>query len=164
MSMAPGVVVRPMADDELQAVSAMAMAVFSVHVAADFSAEGIEVFSASAEPDQIEARNAADHFTLVAHIDSRLAGMIQMRTSGHVRMLFVLPDVHRRGIGRALVTAATERLEPAPAGPTRITVSSSRYAVSAYQRMGFEVTGETDTTSGVISVPMQRERAPTGVT
>ena len=68
-------------------------------------------------------------------------------------MLFVRPSRQRRGIGRGLLAAVGTL-----AGHTdcEFTVNSSPNAVSAYERLGFRITGSEQCVHGIRFVPMQR--------
>ncbi|TCC07480.1 GNAT family N-acetyltransferase [Kribbella soli] len=58
------------------------------------------------------------------------------RMSADIQSVFVMPDARGRGIGSALVKAATEHASRA--GALRVTVHSGRKAVPVYERLGFE--------------------------
>jgi GNAT superfamily N-acetyltransferase len=79
--------------------------------------------------------------------------MLHLRQPCHVSMLFVQSSRQRGGIGRGLLAAAG-----ALAGDTdcEFTVSSSPNAVSAYERLGFRITGSEQCVHGIRFVPMQR--------
>jgi GNAT superfamily N-acetyltransferase len=76
-----------------------------------------------------------------------------LRHPGHVSMLFVQSSRQRGGIARGLLATAA-----ALAGDTdcEFTVSSSPNAVSAYERLGFRITGPEQCVHGIRFVPMQR--------
>lgn len=57
------------------------------------------------------------------------------RCSGDIQSVFVLPEHRGRGLGGALVTAATSHALALGAG--RVTVRSGRKAVPIYERLGF---------------------------
>jgi GNAT superfamily N-acetyltransferase len=79
--------------------------------------------------------------------------MLHLREPRHVSMLFVQSSRQRSGIARGLLAAAG-----ALAGDTdcEFTVSSSPNAVSAYERLGFRITGSEQCVHGIRFVPMQR--------
>jgi GNAT superfamily N-acetyltransferase len=60
------------------------------------------------------------------------------RVSADIQSVYVVPDHRGRGIGSALVHAATEHATRH--GAARVTVSSSRRAVPLYERLGFAST------------------------
>lgn len=57
------------------------------------------------------------------------------RYSGDIQSVFVVPSERGRGIGAALITAATRHALTLGAG--RVTVQSGRTAVPLYERLGF---------------------------
>lgn len=58
-----------------------------------------------------------------------------LRLSADIQSVFVMPDYRGRGIGSALVEAASE--QATRAGAPRVTVHSGRRAVPVYERLGF---------------------------
>jgi GNAT superfamily N-acetyltransferase len=67
-------------------------------------------------------------------------------------MLFVRSSHQRRGIGRGWLSAA--RKLPGDSGHG-FTVSSSPNAVSAYERLGFHITGAEQCVHGIRFIPME---------
>jgi ribosomal protein S18 acetylase RimI-like enzyme len=149
--------IRRMESGEAEAVATLVMASFSECVAADYGPEGVETFTEFARPASLIERDQTDHSTLVAEADGRLLGMVQLQRPGHVRMLFVAPDMQRQGIGRALLDAALEIAARQHPDVTTVTVNSSPYAVEPYRRMGFAVVGPPEIKCGVISIPMTKQ-------
>jgi GNAT superfamily N-acetyltransferase len=60
---------------------------------------------------------------------------VMSRMSADIQSVFVIPDARGRGIGSALVKAASEHA--LGAGALRVTVHSGRKAVPVYERLGF---------------------------
>lgn len=89
------------------------------------------------------------HLTFIARLPSgHMVGMAWLalvprvprpgttsRTSGDVQSVFVLPEQRGRGIGSALVEAASARA--LAVGASSVTVQSSRRAAPLYERLGF---------------------------
>jgi GNAT superfamily N-acetyltransferase len=78
--------------------------------------------------------------------------MLHLREHSHVSMLFVRSSHQCRGIGRGLLSAA--RKLPGDSG-RGFTVSSSPNAVSAYERLGFHITGAEQCVHGIRFIPME---------
>ena len=95
------------------------------------------------------SRHGRSHHAFVARShDGVLVGMAWLalvprvprpgRTSRHsadIQSVFVVPDERGKGIGAALITAATRHALEVGAGP--VTVHSGRRAVPLYERLGF---------------------------
>ena len=75
--MSEGIVIRMMRPDEVAAVSDRAMRTFDAFVGPDLTEEGVAAYSAYTAPEALRARQSSDHFTLVARVDGKLAGMIE---------------------------------------------------------------------------------------
>lgn len=80
--------------------------------------------------------------TLLGAVDARGKWLAFMGTSGdELEALFVHPDCHRRGLGRALAEHAMHEL-----GATRVDVNEQNPgAVAFYERLGFTVNGHSPT-------------------
>jgi len=70
-----------------------------------------------------------------AETPERIVGVLRGRP-GRLHSLFVHEGFHRRGIGRALMTAFEEHCRRA--GAEHITMQSSLYAVPFYQALGYK--------------------------
>ena len=149
-----------MRPDEVVAVSDLAQRTFDAFVGPDFTEEGVTAYSTYAAPPALRARQTSDHFTLVALVDGELAGMIEFRRNEHLSMLFVDPAFHRRGVARRLYEEAVARVLRDNPVVDEVTVNASRYAVPAYEKLGFSVTGQEQTVNGIIFVPMAAALTP----
>jgi GNAT superfamily N-acetyltransferase len=149
--------IRPMAEGEENAVCSLVCRVFDEHVAPGYGEEGRRTFrDFAAHPDRLAARLRAGHVCLVADLEGRLVGAIEMRPPAHVSLLFVETAQHRRGIARRLLAAGLEALG-GPA-PEESTVNSSLGAVHAYERLGFRRVCGTVERDGISYAPMTRAR------
>lgn len=137
-------------------MSSLACEVFDQFVAPHYQPEGVTEFHRYAAAEALSERHEAGHTTLVAESSGDLLGMLHLRKPCHVSMLFVRSSFQRGGISRGLLAAAA-----ALAGDTDclFTVNSSPNAVSAYERLGFRITGSEQCIHGIRFVPMQRRSA-----
>jgi len=151
--MVSSIIYRQIRPSETAAVSSLACEVFDQFVAPHYQTEGIAEFHRYASVEALSQRQESGHITLVAEHSGELVGMLHLREPRHVSMLFVQSSRQRGGIARELLAAAA-----ALAGETdcEFTVNSSPNAVSAYERLGFRITGSEQCVRGIRFVPMQR--------
>ena len=147
------VIYRQIHPSEIAAVSSLAREAFDQFVAPHYQIEGVTEFHRYASGEALSQRHESSHITFVAEHSGELVGMLHLREPCHVAMLFVQSSFQRSGIGRGLLAAASTL-----AGDTEceFTVNSSPNAVSAYERLGFRVTGSEQCVHGIRFVPMQR--------
>lgn len=81
--------------------------------------------------------------TLVAEIDGRIAGFCTVLplpgAAAELDALFIDPTFWRKGLGKALYSAAERQIELA--GATSLTVVSGQYAQPFYAALGFDRAG-----------------------
>lgn len=134
-------------------MSSLAREVFDQFVASHYQTEGVAEVHRYASAEALTQRNKSGHITLVAEHSGELVGMLHLREPRHVSMLFIRASRQRGGIARGLLAVAGVL-----AGETdcEFTVNSSPNAVSAYERLGFRITGSEQCVHGIRFVPMQR--------
>jgi predicted GNAT family N-acyltransferase len=84
-----------------------------------------------------------------------IIGVIATRDITHIALMFVDKRYHRKGIARQLFSNVLAEITD-NAGLTQMTVNSSPYAVTAYERLGFVKTAEQQEKDGIIYIPMAR--------
>jgi len=92
-------------------------------------------------PDAIDeekfGQRCASKTTWVAEIEDRIAGFSDLEPDGHIDMLYVHPDFHRRGVARALleqIEAAARELDL-----RRLYTEASLTARPVFETAGFRV-------------------------
>ena len=135
-------------------VCSLVARVFGTFVAPQYTQEGVDEFLRYAEPEAMAARARANHFVLLAEMDGRLVGMIEVRNCDHISLLFVEGEFQKQGVARDLVRRAIQRCMLNRSKLGRVTVNSSPNAVEAYKHMGFRPLGPEQTANGIRFVPM----------
>lgn len=141
--------IAPVAERHLPEIVALVEHGFARFVARDTSALGQSIFRAVASGEAIGRRMLAGDLGLVAQLEDRVVGFLEMTRRDHIILLFVEPALHRRGIARGLVDAAL----PYRKGPT-ITVNAAPGAIAAYEALGFVPLGAMETKDGITFLPM----------
>lgn len=143
-------IIRKMNEKDVEAVSAICIASFLRSIAGTLSEEGKTTFSSIAASNAFLGRMKSDNLMLVAENDENIEGVIELKEGRHVAMLFIRPERQRNGIGRELLLSALKY-----AKVETVTVSASLPSVTAYEKYGFECSGEIDESAGLVYQPME---------
>jgi hypothetical protein len=157
--MAPDAVeIRPLAPDDGKAVAAMLNQVYDEQAAPGQKPAGIAGFRAYATAEAIVER-AKTHGTYVAWDGARPVGVIEVRDSSQVTLLFV-KAAHSDGPGGyAVALSLVVRAEEAcrAAGRTAMTVSASPATQAFYHRLGFVPAAKPQAADGLAFVIMEKK-------
>lgn len=128
--------------------------VFDEFVAPLYEEDGVEEFLRYVDPGLMAQRSRENHFTLLAEESGNVIGVIEVRDSNHISLLFVTSEAQRRGIARHLLNKALEMARRNRPDLAVVSVHSSPNAVKAYERLGFEVEGSEKLECGMRYVAM----------
>jgi ribosomal protein S18 acetylase RimI-like enzyme len=128
--------------------------VFDEFVAPDFPREGVEEFLKFIQPDALRERSGRDSFALLATLNDEMVGMIEIRDHDHISLYFVDQAHMGEGIGRELWCRALAICRRERPDLAQISVNSSLYAVSIYEKLGFRQTKPEQMVNGIRFVPM----------
>jgi GNAT superfamily N-acetyltransferase len=138
--MPPGFRIRLATEDDARAIGVLVRRTTRQDVLPDQSARAaahlLEGMTARAERQRI--REGKRYF--VAEVGGRIVGVVATRDDRHVFRLFVTRRWRRRGIAAALfrrIAADCRRRS----GTRTFTLNASRFAVGAYLKLGFRITG-----------------------
>ena len=148
------VLIREVTPSDIPAYAALIRSVYDEFVAPDYPEEGNRTFYDFIDEAACRARLDAGNFMICAEADGKIVGAHEVRNGNHISLFFVAKEFHGRGIGRMLFEEARFRIDLAQPDVTEITVHSSPYAVTVYERLGFEKTGPLEQRSGIIFQPM----------
>jgi putative acetyltransferase len=101
----------------------------------DYNEEQREAWTSRADDEQAFGARLADALTLLAIIDSAVAGFASLKGADEIDMLFVDPEFARQGAGGALIEALAKLAEAR--GAKRLTVDASDSARPLFERQGF---------------------------
>lgn len=147
------IVYEEMMSGEEQAVCELVEHVFIELVAPDYEQEGVDAFLRFANPTAMAERLSAQGFVLVAKQSGKLVGALEFVLPDRIAMLFVTG--RGQGIARELVARAIEKARNEDCTISKMTVHSSPYAETAYQKMGFRRAGKARIENGIRYIPME---------
>lgn len=136
---------------EVQAINDLVLEVFDKYIASGYSPAGQSTFRTYV--NALLARlSEGISFCLVAILEGKIVGMIEVRNFNHISLLFVDDAYHKIGIAKKLVSSSIEKGKV-----IEIDVNSSPYAVNIYKRMGFQQLGEEQEKDGIRFIPMKKK-------
>jgi GNAT superfamily N-acetyltransferase len=150
--------VRLMRPEEAPAVSAMVSEAFQQSLGPGQSEEARQEFLTYTAPDQLLERSRRGNQILIAEVEGRIAGTLEVRPPSHVAQLFIAASYQGQGIAQALVDAAFP--DSLTASGLTVTVNAPPEAVTTYARLGFRVIAAEQMRNGVRFVPMTRNYGP----
>lgn len=146
---------RLMHPGEEKAVIQLVKDVFGQFEAGEYTAEGMKEFFRYANVQAMRDR-ATSHFVIVAIVDQKIIGMIEIRNNDHVALFFVDSEWHYRGIGQTLFEKSMKHCQDNRIAPKKITVNSSPYALGFYQAIGFSIAQSEQQIHGIRFIPMEK--------
>jgi predicted GNAT family N-acyltransferase len=138
-----------MKSGEEKQVIDLVLSVFDEFVAPEYSNEGIIEFRKYADVQALVERSQSSSFTLIAKINVRPAGIIEMIDYRHIAMLFVKKPFQKQGIGKTLVEKAIDVCLRRRRNLHKITVNASPNSISAYKKMGFYAEEDEQISNGI---------------
>ncbi|MCR5405816.1 MAG: GNAT family N-acetyltransferase [Lachnospiraceae bacterium] len=129
---------------------------FLIYEAPDYSVRGVHNFrNFVRDPLLKKMFTYGEYIAIGAFSDRRMVGIIGVRNTNHISLLFVDRDYHRNGIASSLIDRYVR--DAKKKGITYVTVNSSPYAVDFYHKIGFvNITDEVEK-DGIKFTPMRLE-------
>lgn len=136
--------------DDSAAISALIETAFIGGIASHYGEQGKETFLGFVQPDIIARRlDRGNEAWVAVRGGRRIVGYLELQDN-HLKMLFVLPELQRSGIGRRLLGF----LRVFRRGQT-ISLNSAPNADAFYLAMGFRPTGPKQQQDGIVFTPME---------
>lgn len=140
--------------DEWEEAMALAWKTFLRFEADVYSEEGVHNFENFITDTTLHRMFVMGAYQMFVALDrGRIIGMITLRDSSHISLLFVDECYHRQGVGRALMNYLTDYMAN-EMGIRRVTVNASPYGVGFYRRLGFRALRSEEHRDGIIYTPM----------
>ncbi|MDP4187401.1 MAG: GNAT family N-acetyltransferase [Bacteroidota bacterium] len=138
-----------------EAIYQLIKKVYDEFVAVDYSVEGNDFFYDWIKPKNIAKRQKKQVNLWVAHSDSKIVGMIEIRDNKYLSLLFVDKEYQRRGIATSLFREALKVCIRRDPKMKKIHLHSSPFAIPVYKKMGFVPTDSILEENGIKYLPME---------
>jgi ribosomal protein S18 acetylase RimI-like enzyme len=145
---------RFMEPSEETEVCNLVIHIFKEFIAHQYSQEGVREFLKYVQPELLLRRSQKNHFVLLATMQGKIVGMIEIRSNRHISLLFVDKRFQQRGIAKELLRRSLKickleiSLKRSPE-LQEISVNSSPNSVQIYERIGFRQTGSEQVENGI---------------
>lgn len=147
--------VRSAYQDEWDDAMALAWKTFLQFEADVYTAEGVRNFEDFITDTTLHRMFIMGVYQMFVALDRKqIVGMLTLRNTSHISLLFVDGEYHRRGIGRALIEYLREYLL-SEAGISKITVNAAPYGVAFYHKLGFRDLRPEEEKDGIKYTPME---------
>lgn len=147
--------IRSAYQDEWDDAMALAWKTFLQFEADVYTAEGIRNFEDFITDTTLHRMFIMGVYQMFVALDrKKIVGMLTLRNTSHISLLFVDEKYHRRGIGRALIEYLREYLL-SEAGISKITVNAAPYGVAFYHKLGFQDLRPEEEKDGIKYTPME---------
>lgn len=147
--------IRPLAKEEWEEAMALAWRTFKKFEADEYGREGTESFlNFISDTTLFKVFLNGGYKVFVAVENGKIIGLISLRDTNHISLLFVEEEYHKKGVGRNLIAYLREYLR------TRehlhwCTVNAAPYAVEFYYRLGFFKIGDEMENDGIRYTPLK---------
>ena len=145
--------INKLKQEHLIKIQQMIKTTFDLYIGSDYSKEGVESFYRYIDRNNMLKRLKDKAYqSYVYEVNGLIVGMIEMKDYCHISLFFVERKFQRQGIGQALFNKVKDHTIG------EITVNSSPYAVTIYEKLGFKkVVGEL-VKNGITYIPMILEK------
>jgi GNAT superfamily N-acetyltransferase len=129
--------------------------VYDEFVAIDYTEEGNNFFYDWIEPSKIAERQKNQNNILVAIVNSKLVGMIEIRENKYISLLFVDKEYHGQGIAKKLFHKSLKTCIKRDATLDKFYVHASPFSIPIYIKLGFVETDIMQEQFGIKYLPME---------
>lgn len=130
---------------------------FNQFIAPGYSCEGIIKFTKHIIPNCLREGLKNGNYTLVALYKNEIVGVIVVRNTNHISLLFVKKKYQNMGIAKKLFELSLDKSKNMNHSISLIEVNSSPYAVKIYGHLGFIAIDVENVVDGVRFIPMKLE-------
>jgi len=143
---------RSMMPEEAESVSKIVLEAFAGISNSGFTSEGKAVYAKYASSCAIASRLNLGYEVILVMLDSKIAGLMEMRNGNHISMLLVLPEYVGNGIGTKLLSCAVTQIRKEHSktkAVKQITVYATDDAIAFYLKKNFRISAAKQIRNGI---------------
>ncbi|HPM13753.1 MAG TPA: GNAT family N-acetyltransferase, partial [Bacteroidales bacterium] len=129
--------------------------VYDEFVSIDYSDEGNKHFYDWIDPSRIAKRQKEQINLLVALLNSKIIGMIEIRDNKNISLLFVNKQYQGQGIAKRLFHESLKFCIQRDSTLDTFYVHASPFSIPIYKKMGFNETDSLQENHGIKYLPME---------
>ena len=138
--------------NEIPEAYSLVREVYNELVSSENTKQGNDVFYDFIKFEEAKKRLSEISFAIIAKIDSRICGIIEIKNYNHVCLLFVKKEMMRQGLAKTMFKLAIDKC--IQKNSDYIDVNSSLYAIPIYEKLGFSQTEDKKLVNGIQFIPM----------
>ena len=142
-------------DGQEIAIHQLIKRVYDELVSIDYSDEGNKIFYDWIQPSRILERQKSQINLLVALVDSKLVGMIEIRDNKNISLLFVDKEYQGQGIAKRLFHESLKICIQRDSALDKFYVHASPFSIPIYMKLGFEATNVMQVQFGIKYLTME---------
>jgi GNAT superfamily N-acetyltransferase len=129
--------------------------VYDEYVSIDYSEEGNKFFYDWIQPLNLAERQKSQINLLIALVDSKLVGMIEIRDNKNISLLFVDKEYQGWGIAKRLFHESLKICIQRDSTLDKFYVHASPFSIPIYKKLGFVETDSLQENHGIKYLPME---------
>ena|GEM_PF-103022 len=148
---------KNMQREDAENVSNIVLLAFATIESKGFNPEGRATFTNYVSPSAIASRLDLNHNVTLALVDSKIAGVIEIRGGNHISMLFISPEYTNNSIGTKLLARAVAQIKKEQSKSKtvkQVTVHSADDAIAFYLKRGFRAIAARQERDGICFTTM----------
>jgi GNAT superfamily N-acetyltransferase len=131
--------------------------VYDEFVSIDYSDKGTRFFYDWIEPSKIAERQQKERNILIAEVEDRMIGVIEIRDNNHISLLFVDKEYQGQGIAKKLFRESLKNCLLKDPTLDKFYVHASPFSIPIYTKLGFYETDSMQEVNGIKYLPMEMQ-------
>lgn len=149
--------IRKINSNEINEALNLALKVFTEFIAPDYKPQGLETFKRTVIENEEFIENCKKGVCPIyaAFDGNKMIGIIGMRTTSHINLVFTKKEYHRQGVATSIFQYLLNDKKATDPNLKEITLNSSPYGKAFYLHVGFTPLSDEQEIDGIRFTPMK---------